>query len=394
MSVLAGVRVLDLGRYIAGPLCGALLGDLGAEVIRIERVGGGEDRAQYPLSEGADAGAAYLAFNRNKKSLTLDPGSPLGREVMRRLIASADIVLVNMPLPAIEKLGLDYESLKAVKADIILLHTSAFGNEGPYAERVGFDGIGQAMSGATYLSGHPGDPMKHVVCWVDVSTAMFNAYGALAAILHKRATGEGQKVETNLLRSALNLSNVQIIEQAVIAKNRQATGNRMQAGGPGDLHRTKDGWVMIQVAGDALFRRWARLMGEEERWMADPRFATEELRAENNAVLSARTAEFTKDLTTDEALAAFAAAKVPAGPLLSPQQVLDDPHVQAVGIYRNTPYPGLPVPAPLVEPGARFSGFDVARQRPPTAGEHTGEILAGLGYSAAEIAALRQAGAV
>ena len=393
-GVLEGVRVLDLGRDIAGPLCGAMLGDLGAEVIRIERVGGGEDRAQYPLSETADAGAAFLAFNRNKKSLTLDPGSEKGREVMNRLIQTADLVLVNMPLPAITKIGLDYETLKSIKPDIILLHTSAFGNDGPYAERVGFDGIGQVMSGTVALSGNPGDPMKSVVCWVDVSTAMFNAYGALAAILHKRQTGEGQKVETNLLRSALNLSNVQIIEEAVIDKNRQATGNRMQAGGPGDLHKTKDGWVMIQVAGDSLFRRWAKLMGEEEKWTSDLRFASEMLRGDNNAILSERTAAFTKDLTTEEALAAFAAAKVPAGPMLNPRQVLDDPHVQAVNMYQPTDYPGLARPAPMVEPGARFSAFDVARNRPPTCGEHTDEILAGLGYERAEIDTLRAEGVI
>ncbi len=393
-GVLEGVRVLDLGRYIAGPLCGAMLGDLGAEVIRIERVGGGEDRAQYPLGETSDAGAAFLAFNRNKKSLTLDPGSEKGREVMKRLVETADIVLVNMPLPAIQKIGLDYESLRVIKDDIILLHTSAFGNDGPYAERVGFDGIGQVMSGTVALSGHPGDPMKSVVCWVDVSTAMFNAYGALAAILHKRQTGEGQKVETNLLRSALNLSNVQIIEEAVIDKNRQATGNRMQEGGPGDLHKTRDGWVMIQVAGDSLFRRWAKLMGEEEKWTSDPRFASEMLRGDNNAILSERTAAFTKDLTTEEALAAFAAAKVPAGPMLNPRQVLDDPHVQAVNMYHPTDYPGLARPAPMAEPGARFSGFDVARNRPPTCGEHTDEILGGLGYSSTEIDALRQEGVI
>ncbi len=394
VGVLEGVRVLDLGRYIAGPLCGAMLGDLGAEVIRIERVGGGEDRAQYPLGGEADAGAAFLAFNRNKKSLTLDPGSPKGREVMKRLVATADIVLVNMPLPAITRIGLDYDSLKAIKGDIILLHTSAFGNDGPYAERVGFDGIGQVMSGTVALSGDPGHPMKSVVCWVDVSTAMFNAYGALAALMHRRATGQGQKVETNLLRSALNLSNVQVVEQAVIDRDRQPTGNRMQAGGPGDLHQTQDGWVMIQVAGDGLFRRWAKLMGEEGLWTSDPRFASEMLRGDNNAILSERTSAFTKNLTTEEALAAFAAAKVPAGPLLNPQQVLDDPHVQAVGMYRQVDYPGLPRPAPLVEPGARFSGFDLARMRPPTSGEHTDEILGGLGYTRGEIDTLRSEGVI
>src|SRR4051812_40810263 len=196
-GVLDGVRVLDMGRYIAGPLCGALLGDLGAEVIRIERVGGGEDRTQYPTSD--DSGANFLAYNRNKLGITLNPASPQGREVMKRLIQSADIMVVNLPLPSLISLGLDYDSLKALKPDFILVHTSAYGNDGPYAERVGFDGIGQAMSGAAYISGLPDQPMKSGVAWVDCMTALYNTMGALAALLQKRATGEGTKVETNLL---------------------------------------------------------------------------------------------------------------------------------------------------------------------------------------------------
>jgi crotonobetainyl-CoA:carnitine CoA-transferase CaiB-like acyl-CoA transferase len=392
-GVLDGIRVLDLGRFIAGPMCGALLGDLGAEVIRIERVGGGEDRATLPLSQDADAGASYLAFNRNKKSLTLDPASPGGREVMRRLIATADILVINMPLDAIQKLDLDYEALKAIKPDIILVHTSAFGTDGPYMDRVGFDGVGQAMSSGVYMSGDPDDPRRTVVCWVDVSTALFNAYGALAAVLHRKATGEGQKVETNLLRSALNLTNATIIEQAMLQLNRIPTGNRAQTGGPSDTHRTKDGHVLIQVAGDTLFRRWCRIVGAED-WMTDPRFASDQARGDNNAILSERTAAWMAERTTAEALDQLAAAKIPAGPVLKPQDVLDDPHVQAAGLYHPVSYPGLAGAVPVVEPGARFSGFDLACNRPPTAGEHTDEILTQLGYSRTEIADLRDGGVI
>jgi crotonobetainyl-CoA:carnitine CoA-transferase CaiB-like acyl-CoA transferase len=392
-GVLDGIRVLDLGRFIAGPMCGSLLGDLGAEVIRIERVGGGEDRATLPLGEEADAGASYLAFNRNKKSLTLDPASPRGREVMRRLVATADIVVINMPLDAIQKLDLDYEALKAVRPDIILVHTSAFGTDGPYMDRVGFDGVGQAMSSGVYMSGDPDDPRRTVVCWVDVSTALFNAYGALAAVLHRKATGEGQKVETNLLRSALNLTNATLIEQAMLQLDRVPTGNRAQTGGPSDLHRTKDGHVLIQVAGDTLFRRWCRIVGAED-WMTDPRFASDQMRGDNNILLSERTAAWMAERTTAEALEQLAAAKIPAGPVLKPQEVLDDPHVQAAHLYHPVHYPGLAGPVPVVEPGARFSGFDLPRNRPPTAGEHTDEILTQLGYTKVEIADLRDGGVV
>jgi crotonobetainyl-CoA:carnitine CoA-transferase CaiB-like acyl-CoA transferase len=390
MGVLDGVRVVDLGRYIAGPMCSALLGDLGADVIRIERPGGGEDRATLPLGDDTEGGASYLAFNRNKRGMTLDIGSPDGRQILRKLVATADVVVVNLPFPTIRGLGLDYESLTAIKSDIILVHTSAFGVDGPYSERVGFDGVGQAMSGAVYMAGDPHEPRRAGVAWVDVTTAMFNAYGALAAIMHRRATGQGQKVETNLFRSALNQTNATIIEQAVIDKNRIPTGNRAQGSGPGDVHRTKDGWVLIQVVSDALFRRWARLMGEEEAWTSDPRFATDEDRGVNNAVLSERTARWAAERSTAEVVEALAAAKIPAGPVYAPQQVLDDAHVAAAGLYRLVDYPGLPRPAPIVEPGARFSGFELPLRRPPTVGEHTEEVLEELGYSGPQIASLRE----
>lgn len=391
-GVLAGVRVIDLGRYIAGPMCASLLGDLGADVIRIEKIGGGEDRHTMPL--GDNVGAAYLAFNRNKRGMTLNPGSPEGREILRKLVATADIVVVNMPIQAIEQLGLDYESLKAIKQDIILVHTSAFGTEGPYADRVGFDGVGQAMSGSVYMAGDPDQPRRAGVAWVDVTTAMFNAYGALAAIMHRNATGRGQKVETNLLRSALNQSNATLIEQAVIEKNRVPTGNRAQGSGPGDIHRTRDGWVLIQVVSNVLFRRWAKLMGEEDKWLGDPRFANDELRGQNSEILSERMGRWCAERTTAEVIDILGEAKIPAGPVLTPQQVLDDPHVRAVGLLKGLEYPGLPGPAPVVEQGARFSDFALERRRPPTPGEHTAEVLTEIGYSPAEIEALRTAGVI
>jgi crotonobetainyl-CoA:carnitine CoA-transferase CaiB-like acyl-CoA transferase len=394
MTVLAGVRVLDLGRYIAGPLCASLLGDLGADVIRIERVGGAEDRATLPLSPQMDAGAPYLAFNRNKRGITLNVGSEDGADVLRRLIATADIVVVNLPLAAIERLGLDYDSLKKIKDDIILVHTSAFGTDGPYAGRVGFDGVGQAMSGSVYMAGDPDAPRRAGVAWVDVTTAMFNAYGALAAIMHRTATGRGQKVETNLLRSALNQTNTTLLEQAVIEKNRVPTGNLAQGSGPGDVHRTKDGWVLTQVVSDPLFRRWARLMGEEDRWLSDPRFATDETRGENNAILSERMGAWCAERSTEEVIEILSAAMIPAGPVYTPQQALDDAHVQAARLFHMIDYPGLPRPAPIVEPGARFSDFELPQGRPPTVGEHTGEVLSELGYSQAQIAALREAGVI
>src|SRR5437867_3661416 len=171
-DVLAGIRVLDFGRYIAGPFCAALLGDLGAEVIRIERLGGGEDRFFIPVGATADGGGAmFLAMNRNKRGMTLDPAAPQGREVVRRLVATADVVVANLPPAVLRALALDLDSLRQTKSDIILTTATGFGAGGPLSHKHGFDGIGQTMSGAVYLSGTSEQPIASKVPWVDFGTA-------------------------------------------------------------------------------------------------------------------------------------------------------------------------------------------------------------------------------
>jgi crotonobetainyl-CoA:carnitine CoA-transferase CaiB-like acyl-CoA transferase len=227
--------------------------------------------------------------------------------------------------------------------------------------------------------------MKCYASWVDTSTAMLSAYGALAALMHKRATGQGQLVGTNLLRSALNVSSYMLTEQAMTGRNRTASGSRSQSSGPADIVRTRDGWIILQCVGQPLYKRWARLMGEE-MWLSDPRFANDELRAQHSEVLSERTSRWAETRTTAEALTELSAAKVPAGPVLSPQQVLDDPHVRAGGYLQEMDYPGLAHAAPLVTPGVELSATPASiRTRAPTIGEHTDAILSELGYSFVEI---------
>jgi len=387
--VLSGVRVIDMGRFIAGPMCAAMLGDLGADVIRVERIEGGDDRFQYLTGPRGDNGACFLQWNRNKRSLTLDPMAEGARGILRRLIATADVVVANVPREGLLQLGIDYASLTAIRPDIILVHSSAFGDRGPYADRVGLDGIGQAMSGINHLSGFGDRPTKSFASWVDCTTAMLSAYGALAALMHRRETGKGQLVSTNLLRSALNVSSFLLTEQALTGRNRVASGNRSQSSCPADTVRTRDGWIMLQCLGQALYKRWARLMGEEH-WLTDPRFRTDELRAEHGEILCERTARWAAERTTAQALEQLAAARIPGAPVLSPQQVLDDPHVRAGGYLTEVDYPGLPRPATLVTPGAELSATPVAiRTRAPTIGEHTDSILAELGYANDEIADFR-----
>jgi len=388
-AVLAGVRVLDFGRYIAAPWCSAILADMGADVIRIEKREGGEDRwVQAVVPDGV--GAGFLQCNRNKRCMTLDPGTPEGREIVRLLVATADIVVANMPEPVMHEQGLDYESLKAIKPDIILASATAYGRGGPYSDRVGFDGIGQVMSGAVYRTGLPEQPIRTAVPYVDYSTALSLTIATMMALFHRNATGEGQEVEAAILPSALMMSNALLIEEAIAAPDRGRTGNKGVAIGPSDLFRVEDGWILVQVAGQGMFKRWCRLV-ERPEWFGDPRFANDELRAANGDVLNECMQQWCDGRTVEQAMAGFDAARIPASPLLSPRQALADPHIRAMGFLQPVDYPGLPAPAPLMETPFHMSATPgEIRSRPPLLGEHTDDLLAELGYDAQAIADLRR----
>jgi crotonobetainyl-CoA:carnitine CoA-transferase CaiB-like acyl-CoA transferase len=227
-----------------------------------------------------------------------------------------------------------------------------------------------------------------------MSSAMLAAFGTLAAIHEHARSGQGQIVGASLFASALTVMNFPLIEQALGHADRAATGNRGQSGAPADIFATTDGWIGLQVIGAPLFKRWARLVGQTDV-LDDPRFATDALRAANGAVLSERTQAWIGGLSTAEALARLAEARIPAGPVLSPQQVLDDAHVQATGMLQGMAFPGLSAPAPVAMKGIELSRTPVAiDRRAPVLGEHTDEILTELGFSAAEIGRFRDAGAI
>ena len=389
-GVLDGIRVLDFGRYIAGPFCAALLGDLGAEVIRIERIGGGEDRFIIPVGTVPDGGGAmFLAMNRNKLGMTLDPAAPKGREIVKKLVATADIVVANLPPAVLRSLGLDLDSLRAVKPDIILTTVTGFAAGGRLSHKHGFDGIGQAMSGAVYLSGTPEQPIALKVPWVDFGTALLSAFGTLAALLERGRSGRGQKVEGALLRTALAFSNSLLIEQALTGVNRTRIVNRGFNSAPADLFRCKDGWIVATVIGGPMFRRWCRMIGEEH-WLADPRFRDDQSRADHGEIVSARMNAWCGERTCEEALAELEKAQIVAGQVYSPQQALDEPHIRDAHLLEEREFPGLartlplaPTPIELSEPPGEY------RRRAPLIGEHTDAILASLGDGPDEIAALR-----
>src|SRR5499426_3565210 len=231
-----------------------MLAEHGADVIRIEKRAGSEDRVQAPVAETGE-GALFLQMNRNKRGLTLDPMTPDGQEVVRRLVATADVVVANLPPQTLLAMKLDYESLAAVKPDIVLTTVTAYGRGGPYSERVGFDGIGQVMSGAVYMTGEEDQPYRAQVPWVDFGTALHCAFGTMAALMARKVTGKGQIVEGALLATALTCGNALLIEQAVVKPDRVPTRNRGQTAGPVDLFRTRDGWILVQVIGQPLFKR-------------------------------------------------------------------------------------------------------------------------------------------
>jgi crotonobetainyl-CoA:carnitine CoA-transferase CaiB-like acyl-CoA transferase len=392
-DILAGIRVLDFGRYIAGPFCAALLADLGADVIRIEKVDGGEDRWTTPVAAGGD-GAGFMQWARNKRGMTLNPRTSGAQDILQRLIRTADVVIANLPPATLVEMGLDYATLTAIKPGIILTTTTAFGGPGPYEERVGFDGVAQAMSGNMHLTGAADMPMKNFSPYVDFSTAAFSALGTVAALMHRSATGVGQHVETSLLRSALTIMNATIIEQALLNKNRQATGNRGQTAAPSDTFRTRDGWLLVSVVGTPLFKRWAALMGEPH-WLTDPRFADDEGRGDHGEVISRRMAQWCAQRTTAQAIAELEEARVPCGEVLTPQQALDNEHVGAAGLFEDVNYPGLSKPAPVVVPPMKLSATPAGiRRRAPTLGEHTDAILRELEYDDAQIEQFRAAGVI
>ena len=388
-GVLNGYRVLDFGRYIAGPFCGALLSDYGAEVIRVERVKGSEDRFTTPVSSEGE-GSMFLQLNRNKLGFTLNPKKSEGKEIIGKLAETADVVIANLPESTLKAMSLDFDTLSEINPKIILTSNTAFGTSGPYSERVGFDGVAQAMSGSMDMTGSPDLPSKNYAPYVDFCSASLAAFGTLMALMEREKTGKGQRVQTSLLTTALTMTNGLVIEQELLNINRTATHNRAQTSAPADTFKTQDGWILIQTVGQPLFERWVKLINEPE-WLEDKKFKDDISRGNNSEIISQRMAQWCLERTSKEAIEELDKVRIPVGEVLKAKEIVNEPHILARNLYKEVDYPNLEKPAPIVTSPVELSDSPgEIRTRAPLLGEHTNQILIELGYSEKEILELRE----
>jgi crotonobetainyl-CoA:carnitine CoA-transferase CaiB-like acyl-CoA transferase len=370
-----------------------LMADFGADVIRVERRGGGEDRYVGPIAESGEGGL-FLNLNRNKRGITLDLAHPDGAEIASRLIKSADIVIANLPIDVMKKLGLDYDSLRLLKPDIILVMASAFGSDGPYAERVGFDSVAQAMSGATILTGFPGAPVRAIVPYVDYGTALHAAFGAMMALYERQKTGRGQVIDVSLLATSITFMMPLLAEQKMTRLTRKQQGNANYYAGPGDIYRVVDGWVLISVVGEPMFRRWASAVGREDL-INDPRFKDDLTRADNHELITKIMNGWCAERTREQAIAALEQARVPCGPVYDLDEVLGDPQVKARKTIGEMKFSGSRKPVPIAGTPLQLGATPAeVRRSAPALGEHTAEVLSELNFSTEEIQSFRRVNAI
>jgi crotonobetainyl-CoA:carnitine CoA-transferase CaiB-like acyl-CoA transferase len=394
---LAGLKVLELARVLAGPWAGQTLADLGADVIKVESFAGDDTRGWGPPfvdHGGHDRSAAYFhSCNRGKRSIAIDFRKPEGQRVVRELAAASDVVIENFKAGGLKKYGLDYGSLAAVNPRLVYCSITGFGQDGPAAARPGYDFMIQAMGGIMDLTGPPdGGPQKVGLAFVDIFTGVYAVVSIQAALAAREKTGRGQHIDLSLLDTMVSVLSYQGLNYLVSGTPPHRMGNAHPNIVPYQEFPTADGHLIIAVGNDSQFRQLAGVLGEPAL-SNDPMFATNEARVTNRGVLIPKLAALTGSVARDDLLAKLEAAGVPAGPINRVDQVFAEPQVVHRGMRLDLQREGGPVPtvrSPMV-----LSDTPLAYERAsPRLGEHSREILAGLGYRPDEIDGLMQSGAV
>lgn len=394
-SPLQGIKVLDLTRFIAGPHCGMILGDMGADVVKVEKKGSGDDSRHFPPFQEGES-LYGMALNRNKRSITMDFRNPKAQALLRDMARNADILLENFRPGTMEQMGCGWDELKEINPQLIMTRLSGFGQDGPYAQRPGFDGIAQAMSGLMGLTGSPdGPPYLAGTFYIDYMTAMYGVTATLGALNARHITGKGQMIDVSLLDSAVSLLTTAIPTQINKGMTLNRTGNRDRYSSPANVFRTASGDFVLLLSGtNPLFRRLAQVMGKPEL-IDDPRFAKVDTRLQNADAVEAIVQKWIGGHETEEVLALIGSAGVPCTKVATVDEVVENPQLhhrkQIVEIEH-------PVAGKISTAGVTMKLSDTPltiRRPPPMLGEHTAEILADwLSLSPKDVTALEEDGVV
>ena len=394
---LRGLRVLDLTRVLAGPTCTQMLGDLGAEVIKVERPGAGDDTRGFapPHWPNTQESAYFLGVNRNKKSLALDIAKEEGQAIVHRLLETSDILVENFKVGALAKYGLGYEQLKARYPGLIYCSITGFGQSGPYAPRPGYDSLIQGMGGVMSLTGEPdGLPQKVGVPVADLFAGLYGCIGILAALRHRERTGHGQQIDIGMLDTHVAWLANQGMNYLATGENPERLGNQHPNIVPYQVFPTKDGHMVLSVGNDPTFERFCKAFGQEAL-LADARFATNAARVANRQLVTDTLTPLMAQKTTAEWVEALEALKIGCGPINKLAEVFADPHVQARGCVVELDHASGEKVKVIANPVRLSATPPDYRVPPPLLGEHSEEVLSGLlGMSTAEVAALKEKGVV